>query len=101
MRNHVRKVVFVVAALALGAGVGATIGSAASGRPGPVRAGAPSRVGGEAECGWPDASAPPGEYLGNAWALYSTLLIRTLRGYNHTSGPAGNKLVPDLAKAMP
>jgi peptide/nickel transport system substrate-binding protein len=98
MKRHVRKVVFAAAALAIAGSVGATIGSAA---PKKSLAGGTYRVGWEAEFGWTDAFDPTGEYLGNAWALYSNLLIRTLMGYNHVSGPAGNKLVPDLSKGMP
>jgi len=44
---------------------------------------------------------PTGEYLGDAFGMYSNLLLRTLLGYNHVSGAAGNVLVPDLASAMP
>src|SRR3954471_11852169 len=101
MRKHVRKVVLAATAAAIAVGVGATIASAASGNAGAVKAGGTYRVGWEAEFGWTNAFDPTGEYLGNAWALYSNLLIRTLVGYNHVSGAAGNKLVPDLAKSMP
>jgi peptide/nickel transport system substrate-binding protein len=34
-------------------------------------------------------------------SIYSNLLIRTLVGYNHVAGTAGNKLVPDIATALP
>ena len=40
---------------------------------------------------------PTGEYSVQAFGLYSNLLVRTLVGYNHVAGPAGNLLVPDLA----
>ena len=40
---------------------------------------------------------PTGEYLGEAFGIYSNLLVRTLVGYNHVAGAAGNVLVPDLA----
>ncbi len=40
---------------------------------------------------------PTGEYLGTAFGLYSNLLLRTLVGYKHVSGAAGNEIVPDLA----
>src|SRR5262245_19136460 len=33
--------------------------------------------------------------------MYSTLLTRTLVGYHHVAGTAGNKLVPDLATSVP
>src|SRR3954453_5122639 len=98
MKRHVRKVVFAAAALAIAGGVGASIGSAA---PKKSLAGGTYRVGWEAEFGWTDAFDPTGEYLGNAWALYSTLLVRTVMGYNHVPGAAGSKIVPDLAAGMP
>ncbi|MGH2739376.1 MAG: ABC transporter substrate-binding protein [Actinomycetota bacterium] len=44
---------------------------------------------------------PSAEYLGTAWGYYSNLLVRTLVGYNHVSGAAGNELVPDLATDLP
>jgi peptide/nickel transport system substrate-binding protein len=40
---------------------------------------------------------PTGEYSVQAFGLYSNLLVRTLVGYDHVAGPAGNALVPDLA----
>ena len=98
MKRHVRKVVIAAAAIAIAGCVGATIGSAA---PKKSLAGGTYRVGWEAEFGWTDAFDPTGEYLGNAWALYSNLLIRTVMGYNHVPGAAGSKIVPDLAAGMP
>src|SRR4051812_23231534 len=44
---------------------------------------------------------PTGEYLGEAFSIYSNLLVRTLVGYNHVAGAAGNKLVPDIATDVP
>jgi peptide/nickel transport system substrate-binding protein len=40
---------------------------------------------------------PTAEYLGSAFGIYDSLLIRTLIGYNHVAGAAGNIVVPDLA----
>jgi peptide/nickel transport system substrate-binding protein len=40
---------------------------------------------------------PTAEYLGTAFGIYSSLLVRTLIGYNHVAGAAGNIVVPDLA----
>jgi peptide/nickel transport system substrate-binding protein len=40
---------------------------------------------------------PTAEYLGSAFGIYSNLLVRTLIGYNHVGGAAGNVVVPDLA----
>jgi peptide/nickel transport system substrate-binding protein len=43
---------------------------------------------------------PTGEYSVQAFGLYSNLLVRTLVGYNHVAGAAGNVLVPDLATSL-
>jgi peptide/nickel transport system substrate-binding protein len=43
---------------------------------------------------------PTGEYSVQAFGIYSNLLVRTLVGYNHVAGPAGNVLVPDLATSL-
>src|SRR6185503_17653984 len=58
-------------------------------------------VGWEASFGFTDSFDPTGEYLGDAWGIYSNLLTRSLMGSNHTPGAAGNKLVPDLATSVP
>ncbi len=44
-----------------------------------------------------DSFDPTGEYLGEAFGIYSNLLVRTLVGYNHVAGAPGNVIVPDLA----
>ncbi len=44
---------------------------------------------------------PTGEYLTDAWGWYSNLMLRALMGYRHTSGNAGNEVLPDLADGMP
>ena len=59
------------------------------------------RVGWESTFGWTDSFDPTGEYLANGIAIYSNLLVRTLVGYNHVGGPAGNIPVPDLATSIP
>ena len=51
--------------------------------------------------GFTNAFDPTGEYLGLAHGYYSNLLSRTLVGYRHAAGAAGNELVPDLAEAIP
>ena len=88
----------VVAAVAALAAAGA---SASSSSTSAAQAGGTYRVGWESSFDFTDAFDPTGEYLGNAWAIYSNLLVRTLVGYNHVAGPAGNKVVPDLAVALP
>ncbi len=43
---------------------------------------------------------PTAEYLGSAFGIYDSLLLRTLVGYNHVAGAAGNIVVPDLATSL-
>ena len=59
------------------------------------------RVGWEQSFGFTNNFDPTGEYLGNAWGLYSNLMLRSLVGYWHLPGAAGNKLIGDLATAVP
>ena len=59
------------------------------------------RVGWENSFGFTDNFDPTGEYLGDAQGIHSSLLVRTLVGYDHVAGIAGNKLVPDLATEVP
>jgi peptide/nickel transport system substrate-binding protein len=49
--------------------------------------------------GFTDGFDPTGEYLGSAFGLYSQLLMRNLVTYTHTSGVAGDKIVPDVASS--
>ncbi len=58
-------------------------------------------VGWEASFGFTNNFDPTGEYLGNAWGLYSNLMLRALVGYNHLPGAAGNVTVGDLATSSP
>jgi peptide/nickel transport system substrate-binding protein len=53
------------------------------------------------EFGFTNGFDPTGEYLGEAWSIFTNLLSRSLMGYNHVSGAAGNELVPDLADGEP
>ena len=48
-----------------------------------------------------NAFDPTGEYLGDAWGIYTNMLIRTLVGYEHRGGVEGNEIVPDLATSIP
>jgi len=58
-------------------------------------------VGWEQSFGFTDNLDPTGEYLGNAWAILSNLLVRPLIGYKHLAGAAGNALIGDLATDVP
>jgi len=59
------------------------------------------RIGWEQSFGFTNNFDPTGEYLGNAWGLYSNLMLRSLVGYKHLPGAAGNDLIGDLATAVP
>jgi peptide/nickel transport system substrate-binding protein len=77
----------------------ASAGASAS-SPGSLAGGA-YRVGWEGSFSFTDSFDPTGEYYYAAFGIYSNLLLRTLVGYDHLEGPAGNKVVPDLATAVP
>src|SRR5262245_49187781 len=59
------------------------------------------RVAFEHSFGFTDSFDPTGEYYQYSFNIFSNLMIRTLVGYNHVAGPAGNKLVPDIARSVP
>jgi peptide/nickel transport system substrate-binding protein len=120
MRTRLRQVlipilVAVVVSLAAGCGSSSSGGSPQGGPPrtssggvlngeytaAPASKGGVYRVGWEQSFGFTDNFDPTGEYLGNAWAIYSNLLLRSLIGYKHQPGAAGNQLVGDLAVSVP
>ena len=59
------------------------------------------RIGWEQSFGFTNNFDPTGEYLGNAWGLYSNLMLRSLVGYKHLPGAAGNETIGDLATDVP
>ena len=59
------------------------------------------RIGWEQSFGFTNNFDPTGEYLGNAWGLYVNLMLRSLVGYKHKPGAAGNDLIGDLATDVP
>jgi peptide/nickel transport system substrate-binding protein len=76
--------------------------SAASARPdAQSQKGGTYRVGWETAFGWTNSFDPTGEYLANAFTIYSNLTLRTLVQFNHVVGPKGNIVVPDLATSVP
>lgn len=97
-RSVVPAIAVVVGMLALAAAlVSAAAGSGAE----TAKRGGTYRVGWESTFGWTNSFDPTGEYLANSFAINSSLLIRTLVGYNHVAGVAGNAVVPDLATTVP
>src|ERR1700675_1398896 len=89
MRKHLRKALIAVAVVAVATAVVATVGSASGSKKSSLKAGGTYRVGWESSFGFTDNFDPTGEYLGNAWGLYTNLFIRTLVGYTHQPGAAG------------
>src|SRR5438034_7887429 len=77
------------------------VGTVASGS---VAGGPGSLRGGTYRVGWEpgsfDGLDPTIDDYTNA-AIDSNLLLRTLVGYDHVPGPAGTRLVPDLATSVP
>jgi peptide/nickel transport system substrate-binding protein len=55
----------------------------------------------ESSFGFTDNLDPTGEYYNFSFGILSNLMVRTLVGYDHVAGPAGNKLVPDIATEVP
>ncbi len=67
---------------------------------GAVSRGGTYRVEWESSFDFTSGFDPTGEYSVQAFGIYSNLLVRTLVGYDHVAGPAGNVLVPDLATSL-
>ena len=65
------------------------------------QAGGTYRVAFEQSFGFTDGFDPTGDYYTFSFEIFSNLMIRTLVGYNHVAGPAGNVLVPDIATTVP
>jgi peptide/nickel transport system substrate-binding protein len=96
-----------IAAIALAVSVACVTIAAATASAGPQKssahkahkaaAGGVFRVEWESSFDFTGGFDPTGEYLGEAFGIYSNLLVRTLVGYNHVPGAAGNVIVPDLA----
>ena len=44
---------------------------------------------------------PVGEYLGEAWGVYTNMMLRNLVSYKHAPDAEGNELIADLATEVP
>jgi peptide/nickel transport system substrate-binding protein len=94
----------ILLGVALVAGVAAALATTVAAKPSKHStslAGGTYRVGWESSFGFTGGFDPTGEYLGEAFAVLSSLMVRTLVGYNHVEGAAGNAVVPDLATSLP
>jgi peptide/nickel transport system substrate-binding protein len=102
VRNR-RFAAIVLAVAVTGLTIAATTASArpqqqaTASTPKKAQAGGVFRVEWESSFDFTAGFDPTGEYLGEAFGIYSNLLVRTLVGYNHVAGAAGNVVVPDLA----
>jgi peptide/nickel transport system substrate-binding protein len=102
VRNR-RFAAIVLAVAVAGLTIAATTASArpqqqaTASTPKKAQAGGVFRVEWESSFDFTAGFDPTGEYLGEAFGIYSNLLVRTLVGYNHVAGAAGNVVVPDLA----
>jgi peptide/nickel transport system substrate-binding protein len=98
-----RRFAAIVLAVAMGAmTIAATTASARPQQAGATQAkkaaaGGIFRTEWESSFDFTDSFDPTGEYLGEAFGIYSNLMVRTLVGYNHVAGAPGNVIVPDLA----
>jgi peptide/nickel transport system substrate-binding protein len=99
-----RRIAAIVLAVAVASlTVAATTASARQEHSGAVKAPVKAQAGGvfrvevESSFDFTGGFDPTDEYLGEAFGIYSNLLVRTLVGYNHVAGAPGNVLVPDLA----
>src|SRR3954447_11756160 len=95
------KLLLAAAALAVMVTLVTTAATGAQRKHSSAKAGGVYRVGWEQDFGFTDGFDPTGEYLGEAFSIYSSLLVRTLVGYTHHAGAPGNKIVADLATAVP
>jgi peptide/nickel transport system substrate-binding protein len=79
---------------------GGVVGSGSFSSGAPAKGGTYT-IGWEQSFGFTNNFDPTGEYLGNAWGLYSNLMLRSLVGYKHQPGAAGNITIGDLATTAP
>jgi peptide/nickel transport system substrate-binding protein len=101
VKKSIRRLGVVVVTAAVAAAVVVASGSGAKTSSNKIQAGGTLRLGWESSFGFTDNLDPTGEYLGDAFGVLDNLLVRTLIGYKHTAGAAGNVLVPDIATSVP
>src|SRR5262249_27887412 len=100
LKRPIRRLAIALVATAVGASVLVAAGSGGSTKS-QVGKGGTYKVGWGQAFGFTDNLDPVGEYLPGGRGVLSNLLVRTLVGSQHMPGAAGNKLVPDLATALP
>jgi peptide/nickel transport system substrate-binding protein len=100
VKNPLKRLATIVGVIAVGVVVMTMSASAHSTKAGSIKAGGTLNVGWEQSFGVTDNFDPTGEYLGDAWGVLD-LEVKTLVGYEHAAGAAGNKIVPQLATTAP
>ncbi len=101
MRITKRRGAVVTAFLAAVVVASTLVTAASGGSDAQAAKGGTYRVGWESSFGFTGGFDPTGEYLANAFAINTNLLLRGLIGYNHVAGPKGAIVVPDLATTVP
>jgi len=96
VKRTTRRLATALLVVAVGAVVLVAAGSGSRAKT-HVGAGGTYKVGWEQSFGFTDNMDPVGEYLAEGFAIQTSLLDRTLVGYNHVPGAAGNKIVADIA----
>jgi peptide/nickel transport system substrate-binding protein len=100
----VRRPIRRLALALVGTAVAATLVVAAGGAgrtSNKVGAGGTYKVGWGQAFGFTDNMDPVGEYLAEGFGIQTNLLDRTLVGYRHAPGAAGNQIVADIATSVP
>ena len=100
MKRPIRRLATALVIAVVAGSVLAAAGSGGSTKS-QVGKGGTYKVGWGQSFGFTDNLDPVGEYLGEACAIHTSLLTRTLVGYNHVANGPGNVVVPDIASPVP
>jgi peptide/nickel transport system substrate-binding protein len=100
VKKPIRRLATIVGLISVAAVVMTMSASAHSTKAGAIKSGGVLTDGWEGSFGVTDNFDPTGEYLGDAWGVL-TNEVKTLVGYEHAAGAAGNKIVPELATTAP
>jgi peptide/nickel transport system substrate-binding protein len=101
VRRPIRRLALAVVAAAVAASLVVAAGGAGRTTKSKVAAGGTYKVGWGQAFGFTDNMDPVGEYLAEGIGIHTNLLTRTLVGYKHLPGAAGNQIVADIATTVP
>ena len=96
MRRPIRRLALALVGSAVAASLVVAAGGAGR-TTSKVGAGGTYKVGWGQAFGFTDNMDPVGEYLAEGFGIHTNLLSRTLVGYRHAPGAAGNQIVADIA----